>query len=381
MRFEREKRLLFRRLPLMLAASCEIPRPGDYKTIDAGGVPVLLVRGADRAVRAFLNACTHRGAPVAEGCRRRARLVCPYHGWTFDLKGELVAIASNELFGTVDHEHKKLREFPLLEQSGLIWVVLDPDSSVNIRGFLCGFEELLAGFGFESWHFVERRMLRGPNWKLAFDAHLEFYHVPVLHRNSFGAGTSNSASYYFWGPHQRLVSTLRGGPPAAAAAGLFKPSDKPDGAKLFKLQDRPQEEWPIEAMMAGEWVIFPNVSMNTFYEGGRGVTLSQIFPGDTVDTSCTIQTCLMVEPPDERDAPKVAAICELLERVVRDEDLALSARQQRGLATGILQSVCYGRNEQGLQQFHEWIERILDASDTDLNSLVAGLRCEQLETP
>src|SRR5690606_5266119 len=89
-RFAGELRSIFRRIPLMLAASCELPLPGDYKAIDVAGVPVLLIRAKDGAVRAFLNACTHRGAKLAEGCGAKTRLTCPFHGWTFSLDGKLL---------------------------------------------------------------------------------------------------------------------------------------------------------------------------------------------------------------------------------------------------------------------------------------------------
>jgi carnitine monooxygenase subunit len=68
--FEHEKQKLFRRVPLMLASACELPAPGDYKTIEVAGIPILVLRGKDGAIRAFLNACTHRGAKLArDACR------------------------------------------------------------------------------------------------------------------------------------------------------------------------------------------------------------------------------------------------------------------------------------------------------------------------
>ncbi|MBO6610475.1 Rieske 2Fe-2S domain-containing protein, partial [Altererythrobacter sp.] len=65
--FEREKQQIFRRLPLMVAPSCEIPNVGDYKAMDICGVPLLLTRKKDGSVGAFLNMCKHRGNPLAEG--------------------------------------------------------------------------------------------------------------------------------------------------------------------------------------------------------------------------------------------------------------------------------------------------------------------------
>jgi phenylpropionate dioxygenase-like ring-hydroxylating dioxygenase large terminal subunit len=66
-RFRREMDLIFRRVPLMVAMTAEVPKPGDYKTMDMLGLPLLIVRGADGVARTFLNVCTHRGAPQFRG--------------------------------------------------------------------------------------------------------------------------------------------------------------------------------------------------------------------------------------------------------------------------------------------------------------------------
>jgi nitrite reductase/ring-hydroxylating ferredoxin subunit len=357
--FEVEQRRIFRRIPLMLAPSCEIPRPGDYKTMEVAGVPILLTRGRDGQVRTFLNACTHRASAVARGCGAASRFVCPYHGWTFDREGSLVGIASSEDFGPADKSRLGLKRFPSLERAGLIWAVLDPASKLDIGAFVGGFGDLLAAFGFEDWTFVESRSLKGPNWKLAFDAHLEFYHIPVLHRATFGPDRSNRALYYQWGPHQRLLSP--GVRPGA-----------PDQTDLLALADRPPAAWPTDAMMLGEWIIFPGISINSFHEGGRGVFLSQVFPGERVGESITVQSYLTAEPPDAAAREKIHGLCDFLAHVVGEEDLPTSTRQQQALATGLVGEVRFGRNEGGLQHFHRWSEAIVTTSDEMLPDLFAA---------
>lgn len=354
--FELEKQAIFRRIPLMLAPGCEIPRPGDFKTMDIAGVPILVVRGKDGRARAFLNACTHRGAAVAQGCGSASRFVCPYHGWTFDQTGALAGVASGEDFGSVDKATLGLKAFPTQERAGLIWAVLDPDSKLDIGDFMAGFDSLLGAFGFENWTFVETRTLGGPNWKLAFDAHLEFYHIPVLHRATFGPDQSNRALYYFWGPHQRLLS------PGARTAG-------PVRGDLFSVADQAPHSWPTDAMMLGEWIIFPGISINSFHDGGRGVFLSQVFPGERVGESITVQSYLAASPPDEATREKIHQRCDFLAHVVGDEDLPTSFRQQQALATGLLKEVRFGRNEGGLQHFHKWVDAIVASTDDALPEL------------
>ena len=98
-RFHDELTKLFRRVPLMLAASCELRNTGDYKTMEVAGVPILLTRDRSGVAHALLNVCTHRGAPVASGVGNAARFVCPYHGWTYANDGALAAVASAKDFG------------------------------------------------------------------------------------------------------------------------------------------------------------------------------------------------------------------------------------------------------------------------------------------
>ena len=111
--FEREKKQIFRRLPLMVAPSCEIPEPGDYKAMDIAGVPLLLTRQRDGSVGAFLNMCSHRGNPVASGSGNASRFTCGYHGWTFKNDGDLIGVASPQDFGAVDKAALCLTRFPV----------------------------------------------------------------------------------------------------------------------------------------------------------------------------------------------------------------------------------------------------------------------------
>jgi phenylpropionate dioxygenase-like ring-hydroxylating dioxygenase large terminal subunit len=357
-RFAAERRQLFRRLPLMLAASCELPAPGSYKAMEVAGVPLLLTRDKAGTAHALLNICPHRGALVAQGCGQASRHTCPYHGWTFDAAGKLLGVALPQHFGQVDKPAMGLRPLPVLESAGLIWAILDPDSTLDIRSFLGGFDQMLAGFGFEGWHLLERRSLTGANWKLAFDAHLEFYHLPVLHRNSFGPDISPHAIYHMHGPHQRLTRPV-----------IPRGRTLPDQANLFAMADRPQADWPTEALMLGEWIIYPNVSINSFYDGGRGVIISQVFPGKTVEESVTIQTYLTATAPDDEARAAALRISDFLGHVVADEDLPTSVAQQRALGSGLMPSVCFGRNEAGLQHFHRWTDQILATENKDLATL------------
>jgi phenylpropionate dioxygenase-like ring-hydroxylating dioxygenase large terminal subunit len=356
--FAREVQQVFRRVPVIVAMTAELRNPGDHTNIDIAGMPVLVMRGRDGQARTFLNACTHRGAIIANQPGSSLRLKCPYHGWNFDEQGSLVGVPCRKEFGDLDTENLGLKQFPTHERAGFIWAVLDPNSTLDIENFLGDFAPMLDQFGLADWHMFGRQQYVGANWKLAFDAHLDFYHLPVLHKNTFGPDTSPQAFYYHWGPHQRLA---RPGQP-----GVPTPAGQPN---LFHERDLPEDQWSTEGMLLGEWIVYPNVSINGFYKGGRGVLVSQILPGDTVDESITVQTYLTREVPTGADRDEVAQLFDFLGRVVSTEDLPTSHAQQKALSTGILNSIRFGRNEGGLQQFHRWTNTLLDTPDGELNGL------------
>jgi len=350
--FEAEVSRIFKRLPLILAVTAEMPKRGDYKTLDAAGVPVLLTRGQDGEVRAFVNSCSHRGTAVATEPKGNARrFVCPYHGWTFTQRGELMGIASAEDFGAIDKSCYGLVQLRVTERAGLIWGLLDPKSTLSFDAFLAGYDHVLEHFGFETWNFFDSRIVPGPNWKIAYDGYLDFYHLPVLHKKTFGEAMPNQANYYAWGPHQHVQAP---------------------GRDLLDLDAIPEVDWKAEDMLKGVWTIFPHVSIASFQGGGRAVLISQLLPGAHVGESFTTQIYLTEQVPTEEQAVEAHAQFKFLEHVVRDEDYATGLRQQVALKNGGRDHVLFGENEGGAQRFHGWVDRLLHTDDVDLDALFAA---------
>jgi nitrite reductase/ring-hydroxylating ferredoxin subunit len=351
-RFALERERVFKRLPLMLALTAELPGPGDYKALYALDVPVLIVRGDDGAVRAFVNTCAHRGAQVVpEGRGTASRFSCPYHAWSYRLDGALAGVFREREFGVFDKSCLGLPALPAAERAGLIWVTLDPRSTLDIDRFLAGYDGCLAQFGFERWHPFSSRVVQGPNWKIAYDGYLDFYHLPILHRNTFGPNMFSQAMYHAWGPHQR-VST-------------------PNGA----LADVAESEWTTAMLLGGVWTIFPHVSIASFDAGGRGVLISQLFPGATVAESTTVQYYLLENAPAAEAVAAVEQQVDFLEHVVRHEDYATGLRQQKALATGARPHVLFGRNEGGGQRFHRFVDTLLETPDDRLQDLFGDAAC------
>lgn len=351
-RWAAEKDKIFRRLPLMLAATAELPGPGDYKAMDAAGVQVLITRNQQGEVKAFVNMCSHRGARLVDHGKGSAhRFTCPYHAWSYSPDGDLVAVYAADDFGEVDKTCLGLTELACMESAGLIWVTLDVNSELDIQQFLSGYDELLNEFGFAGWHHQHSQVVHGPNWKVAYDGYLDYYHLPILHKETFGADMGNKANYYSWGPHTHL--------------------GRPD-TSWEEYADLPEEQWPIEKLVAGVWTIFPHISIASFAGGGRSVMISQLFPGDTPETSTTTQIFLMEKPPSspEQEAEAQQQF-DFLKFVVEQEDYATGIALQKNLSVGAKSHVLFGKNEGGGQSFHQWVDTLLATADEDLPGLFA----------
>ena len=75
---------VLRRSPVPFCPSAALPEAGSYVAREAAGTPIVVVRGSDGHVRAFRNACRHRGMQVASGTGCARAFVCRYHGWTYN---------------------------------------------------------------------------------------------------------------------------------------------------------------------------------------------------------------------------------------------------------------------------------------------------------
>ena len=140
---------------------------------------------------------------------------------------------------------------------------------------------------------------------------------------------------------------------------------------MADLIDKPEDEWDTETLTYGVWTVFPSTSIASFDAGGRGVLISQILPGKKVDQSITTQYYIMEKPPSNPEAAEEQF--DFFQRVVMNEDYATGASSQPGLKEGVIDHVLFGRNEQGNQHFHQWVDKVLEANnDKELNSIFSN---------
>ena len=116
---------ILRRSPTPFCPSAALPEPGSYVAREAAGTPIVVVRGVDGKVRAFRNACRHRGMQVASGSGCTRAFICRYHGWTYNLEGRLRHIPHENGFPGFDKEAHPLVAVTASERFGLVFVTQD----------------------------------------------------------------------------------------------------------------------------------------------------------------------------------------------------------------------------------------------------------------
>lgn len=334
--FRREIADIFLKVPLCVAASCDVAEPGEFTALTIVGRPLLVVRGDDGKVRTFLNVCRHRGAKVIDEQRGSARrFTCPYHAWVYDRAGALVGVPGRETFGEIDASG--LVELPTEECVGLVFAVLDPDGDIDARAWLGGMADSLAALRLDAMYPYRRiTHIDSPNWKLAADGYLDGYHIGYLHKNSIGVkAITNRNTYDLFGPHVRIGFATK----ATASA-----------------DDTPKDQWYLPDYMSLVHYVFPNVSLS----GGHGdtVQLSRLFPGPTVDRSLTAQHQYFREPVEGDMVAVAEAKRVTYEQVVRDEDCATIFAIGDALPAIGDGHIVFGRNEPGNQHLHETISRL-----------------------
>src|SRR6185437_179642 len=124
-RLQSEIERVLRRRPTPFCPSAALPDAGSFVAREAAGIPIVAVRGTDGKVRAFRNACRHRGMQVASGSGCTRAFVCRYHGWTYNLEGRLRHIPHEEGFPGFDKETHPLVAVPASERLGLVFVTQD----------------------------------------------------------------------------------------------------------------------------------------------------------------------------------------------------------------------------------------------------------------
>ena len=339
---------LFRRQPLIVGHASELA-PGHVLAHDSYGVPILLGRDADGCFRAFLNVCRHRGMRLVEAsavAQPRASIVCPYHGWTYQLEGSLRHRLHAEAFDACPASDVSLVALPAEERHGLLWVVPTPGLAIDIAASLGGLDEELPFYGIDKLLLFRTVHAEYPaNWKLIVDAFLEAYHIRVLHKETiypFFADGMSAADRF--DPHVQSLVARREAEAWARVPGSEVPGDM---AGLCKLVTPSQ-------------IVFPN-AITIFHPDY--LSLITLYPSGPDKHLWTHRMLIPADRATPDWAPHWEKTFALIQQgVFEKEDIACAIGIQKGMASGANSHVSAGRAEQGLAWFHDDIARRLTAS-------------------
>ena len=336
-----ETRALFRNTPLLMGLSCDWPEPGSWRTDDLAGVPILITRGRDGILRAFLNVCRHRGAKVAEGCGKSGVFTCPYHAWTYNIDGSLRGIPDERAFAGIRAERPGLTALPLAEQHGLVWVMPKPaaDASANfdIAPWLGGLDRELASYGAGGYHLYEKRLIpETMNWKILVDTFNESYHVGFLHRDSLGSIlVPNVSDFEAFGANHRIVFPRQ---------------------KVVRLRSQPEAEWDLMWNSATVYCLFPNT---LFVTQGDHLEVHRVFPAENRPDRAVMETSFYIPRPvsSPEEERHWKANVDLLMQVVTGEDFPAGRSMQIGFNSGAQSHTVLGRNEPAMIHYHQSLRR------------------------
>ncbi len=163
-----------------------LKEPGDYVTFELAGEPLVVLRGQDGRLRAFSNVCRHRMSTILEGSGNRRALVCPYHGWTYNLDGSLRAAPAMDLNKGFCKENYALPAVRCEEWLGWVMVTLNPEAP-PVAKQLREVEALIDDFQMETYvETFRENHVWDANWKILAENFMESYHLPVCHSGTIG---------------------------------------------------------------------------------------------------------------------------------------------------------------------------------------------------
>jgi len=253
-RYEKEIALL-RQRPVVFCPSAAIPDAGSFISRTAAGTPLLVVRDNDLKVRAFINACRHRGMKVASGQGCTRTFSCPYHGWTYNLDGSVRGIPGEAAFPDLDKETAGLKELFAVERGGLVYVQQEGAPKLGTLDTALNF--------FESSQplFHQSDTVDEANWKLLTETLLEGYHIKSLHRESFYPfGLDNVNVVESFGQNSRVIYPFK---------------------RIEKLRSLPRDEREIEGFATLVYHLFPNVSVSVLSKHTSVTVIEPLSPSRT----------------------------------------------------------------------------------------------------
>ncbi|WP_197276973.1 aromatic ring-hydroxylating oxygenase subunit alpha [Sphingomonas profundi] len=199
-----------------------IPESGDYYVYDVGPYSLIITRDDAGDIRAYYNACLHRGTKLKPSFTEgwSPQMACPFHGWTWNLEGELSKLPCEWDFPHVDADKFRLPEAKVGTWGGFVFVNMDEDA-MPLEEYLAPLPDHAAHAELQDRYVALHIQKELPcNWKVASEAFLESYHTPVTHSQlQKGTGDINT-QYDVFSDHVNRLFSLAGVASPTAGDGV-----------------------------------------------------------------------------------------------------------------------------------------------------------------
>lgn len=214
----------------------EVANPGDYFTLGIMGEPLVVTRDNDQEISVFSAACRHRGTLIVEGRGNSKKFMCPFHGWVYSLKGDLLVAPRMNRTNNFDKSKVCMPRLKTEIWQGFLFINFDPNAQL-LSPRLTGLDTKFANYKLNDLRAPAPPMIfqNECNWKLSVAQGIDMYHVPATHPEvaylhdipkTFGEEDPNQAwttSFTpMMKPHPWVTGTLLGASPFPAIGGLTK---------------------------------------------------------------------------------------------------------------------------------------------------------------
>ncbi|MAC71376.1 MAG: (2Fe-2S)-binding protein [Gammaproteobacteria bacterium] len=335
LRFNAERRLM-RRLPIPFCPVAALPNAGSYVARASAGVPLLVVRGEDGSIRAFRNACRHRGMQLADGSGCTKIFRCNYHGWAYRLDGRLEYVPHEHGFPDLDKNSNGLVPVNAVEiRSGLVFITQDEPVGL---GALDSLPELLTE---NQVLFDSSESIEDINWKLTAEGTLEGYHIKPTHPESFYPyGYDNLNVIETQGPNSRVCFPFR---------------------RIEKLRDAPRENLSLDRMVTLVHRIFPFTSVNQL---SQHCHVSFAEPESATRTRYFNYKFTLPKPngsaATEEELARAKKDAAFLSDTGNQEDAKVVSDIQAAMSSGANTHYRFGRFESAIHHLHSNLTRYLE---------------------
>lgn len=320
----------------------QVRNPGDYTTLDMKKDSVLVIRGKDGDLRAFMNVCRHRAARLLNGTGTcKGRITCPYHGWSYDMAGDLKAIPSQHTFPGIEKDKLGLKPVEMEILHGLVFIRVVPGGP-SLRETFGDFSDVIAEYRLEEMVPAGEPWVEtwNCNWKIAVDNNLENYHIAVGHP----------------GLNRMFDSDLTGiinRQGVAYSKSILKESPSSNRSERMYQHLADMELIDLPAGARKTWTFFsmaPNIGLDIYPDS---FDIFQILPG--TGTTCVMRYPIFVRPTEAREVKAMQYLNARINRQVGAEDRELCERVQHGMLSHGYEPGPLSNYEHAVVDFHDRI--------------------------